>query len=42
MTHAIDGLWLLPDNRILSPDVVREMMSYSAKHKKQVVVFGNN
>jgi ABC-type uncharacterized transport system substrate-binding protein len=40
MTHAIDGLWLLPDNRILSPDVVREMMSYSAKHRKQVVVFG--
>lgn len=41
MTHAIDGLWLLPDNRILSPNVVREMMSYSAKHKKQVVVFGS-
>jgi len=41
MTQAIDGLWLLPDNRILSPDVVREIMSYSAKHKKQVIVFGN-
>jgi ABC-type uncharacterized transport system substrate-binding protein len=41
MTHLIDGLWLLPDNRVLSPDVVREMMSYSAKHRKQVVVFGN-
>ena len=41
MTQAIDGLWLLPDNRILSPDVIREIMSYSAKHRKQVVVFGN-
>jgi ABC-type uncharacterized transport system substrate-binding protein len=41
MTHAIDGLWLVPDNRILSPNVVREMMSYSAKHKKQVVVFSS-
>ena len=41
MTLGIDGLWLLPDNRILSPDVVREMMSYSAKHRKQVVVFGS-
>jgi ABC-type uncharacterized transport system substrate-binding protein len=41
MTQTIDGFWLLPDNRILSPDVVREMMAHSAKHKKQVVVFGN-
>jgi ABC-type uncharacterized transport system substrate-binding protein len=42
MTQSIDGLWLLPDNRILSPTVVQEIMSYSAKHRKQVVVFGDN
>jgi ABC-type uncharacterized transport system substrate-binding protein len=42
MTQSIDGLWLLPDNRILSPSVVREIMAYSAKHRKQVVVFGDN
>jgi ABC-type uncharacterized transport system substrate-binding protein len=42
MTQSIDGLWLLPDNRILSPVVVREIMSYSAKHRKQVVVFGDS
>jgi ABC-type uncharacterized transport system substrate-binding protein len=41
MTPRIDGLWLLPDNRILSPEVVREIISYSAKHRKQVVVFGD-
>jgi ABC-type uncharacterized transport system substrate-binding protein len=41
MTQSIDGLWLLPDNRILSPTVVREIMAYSAKHRKQVVVFGD-
>jgi ABC-type uncharacterized transport system substrate-binding protein len=41
MTLAVDGFWLLPDNRILSPDVVREMLSYSAQRRKQVVVFGN-
>jgi ABC-type uncharacterized transport system substrate-binding protein len=41
MTQSIDGFWLLPDNRILSPEVVREIMSYSAKHRKQVIVFGN-
>jgi hypothetical protein len=42
MTQSIDGFWLLPDNRILSPAVVREIMAYSAKHRKQVVVFGDN
>jgi ABC-type uncharacterized transport system substrate-binding protein len=42
MTQAIDGFWLLPDNRILSPEVVREIMSYGAKHRKQVVVFANS
>ena len=41
MTRAIDGLWLLPDNRILSPGVVHEIMAYSAKHRKQIVVFGD-
>ena len=42
IVREIDGLWLLPDNRILSPDVVREIMSYSALHQKQIVVFGAN
>ena len=42
LTPEIQGLWLLPDNRILSPEVVREFMSYSARHRKQVVVFGAN
>lgn len=42
LTPEVQGLWLLPDNRILSPEVVREIMSYSAKHRKQIVVFGRN
>jgi ABC-type uncharacterized transport system substrate-binding protein len=42
LTPDVQGFWLLPDNRILSPEVVREIMSYSAKHRKQVVVFGSN
>jgi ABC-type uncharacterized transport system substrate-binding protein len=42
MTQDIEGLWLLPDNRVLSPEVVREIMSYSARHRTQVVVFGAN
>lgn len=35
----IEGLWLLPDNRILSPEVVREILSYSARHETQVATF---
>jgi ABC-type uncharacterized transport system substrate-binding protein len=42
LTPDIQGIWLLPDNRILSPEVVREILSYSVKHRKQVVVFGTN
>jgi len=42
LTPDIQGIWLLPDNRILSPEVVREIMSYSARHRKQVLVFGRN
>jgi len=36
---SIQGLMLLPDNRVLSPDVLREIMSYSAKYRTQVVVY---
>jgi len=42
LTPEIQGLWLLPDNRILSPAVVREIITYGARHRIQVVVFGAN
>ncbi len=42
LTPDIQGLWLLPDNRILSPRVVREIMSYGARHRIQIVVFGSS
>ena len=41
MVPRIDGFWLLPDNRVLSPSVLRGMMSYGAKHKRQIVVFND-
>ena len=41
LTPEIQGLLLLPDNRILSPRVVREIMSYGARHRIQIVVFGS-
>ncbi|MFQ5633838.1 MAG: ABC transporter substrate-binding protein [Gammaproteobacteria bacterium] len=42
LVPRIDGLWLLPDNRILSPQVIREIMTYASKHQRQVVVFNPN
>lgn len=40
LAPAIDGLWLLPDNRILSPDVAREMLAHSVERGKPVATFG--
>lgn len=39
LTPEIQGLWLVPDNRILSRRILREVMSYSTKHQLEVVVF---
>jgi ABC-type uncharacterized transport system substrate-binding protein len=39
LTPGIQGLWLLPDDRILSRRVLRELMEYSNKHNKEVMVF---
>jgi ABC-type uncharacterized transport system substrate-binding protein len=39
LTPEIQGLWLLPDDRILSRRVLRDTMEYSSKHRKQVLVF---
>jgi ABC-type uncharacterized transport system substrate-binding protein len=35
----IQGLWLLPDDRVLSRRVLRDVMAYSVKHERDVVVF---
>jgi ABC-type uncharacterized transport system substrate-binding protein len=39
MTPQIQGFWLLPDNRVLSPDVLREILAYGRKHGTQTAVF---
>lgn len=39
LTPDIDGFWLFPDNRILSPPVLRQMLSYASRHRVQVAVF---
>lgn len=39
LAPEIQGLWLLPDNRVLSRQVIRTIMSYGVRQGKQVSVF---
>lgn len=41
MSPAIQGLWMLPDNRVLSGQSIKELMSFSVLNGKQVVVFSD-
>ncbi len=41
LTPSIQGFWLPPDNRILSPRVLKEIMSYGTAHGVQIVVFNS-
>lgn len=41
LAPRVQALWLVPDNRVLSTDVIRDMMAYSVKEGKQVAVFGH-
>lgn len=39
LVRGAQGLWLVPDNRVLSRDVIRELLTYSVKEGKEVMVF---
>lgn len=39
MSKNVQGYWLLPDNRVLSEHILRDIMTYSVRNSKQVVVF---
>jgi len=41
MAGEIDGLWLFPDNRILSPSVIEELLNYALSHDVGVLVFND-
>lgn len=41
MADKVQGYWLLPDNRVLSGNALREVMTFSVRNSKQVVVFSN-
>jgi hypothetical protein len=39
MAPDIDGFWLFPDNRVLSLEVLKEMLRYANRHQVQIAVF---
>ena len=41
LAPQIDGLWLVPDDQILSPAVLRETLSYAVSHGVRVCVFSD-
>src|SRR5262245_40873925 len=41
LAPQIDGLWLVPDDRILSPRMLRELLSYAVSHGVRVCVFSD-
>ncbi len=42
MAGEIDGFWLFPDNRILSAQVLRQLLQYAERHKVRVTVFNES
>src|SRR5687767_14336331 len=42
LAPQIDGLWLVPDDQILSPGVLRELLGYAVAHGVRVCVFSDS
>jgi ABC-type uncharacterized transport system substrate-binding protein len=42
LATQVDGLWLLPDNRVLSPTVLRELLSYANAHSVGVLALNES
>jgi ABC-type uncharacterized transport system substrate-binding protein len=42
LATQVDGLWLLPDNRVLSPGVLRELLSYALGHSVGVLTLNES
>jgi ABC-type uncharacterized transport system substrate-binding protein len=41
LSKAVQGFWLLPDNRILSEQLLRDIMTFSVRNSKHVAVFND-
>ena len=39
IANKVQGYWILPDNRVLSGSVLRDVMTFSVRNSKQVAVF---
>lgn len=39
MADKVQGYWLVPDNRVLSGNMLRDVMTFSVRNSKQVAVF---
>jgi ABC-type uncharacterized transport system substrate-binding protein len=39
LAPEVDGLWLLPDNRVLSPRVIKAMLAQASRHRVQSLAF---
>ncbi len=39
LAASIDGFWLFPDNRVLSPTVIDQISMFASRHRIQVTVF---
>lgn len=42
LVRDVDGFWLVPDNRILSSNVLRDMLATAVKRGKRVAVFNQD
>ena len=41
LSSKVQGYWLLPDNRVLSENILRDLMNFSVRNSKHVVVFND-
>lgn len=41
MSAKVQGFWIIPDNRVLSENILRDLMTYSVRNGKQVAVFSD-
>lgn len=39
MAPELDGFWLFPDNRVLSVEILKEILDYAARHDVDIAVF---
>lgn len=42
LPEGVQGIWLLPDNRVRSVRAIREVMSFGVKRGKQVILFSSS